>query len=330
MTESTFIIEKFNILETINENLVKIRLFPFGKLVKNGVERIITPELAATFRLPHFKPPLKLGSHEEATPGGGTIVSLEVGDDGLYGLIETTVKGAKAIAEKLFNYHSPEVIWSDGWIENPETGDRITGPLIVGDALLHTPHLGEAAALYTIEPIDTHGGVHMSETVTVPTSLWDRMTARLFDNPEPKPEPAQEPQALKQEDFAVELKAEKVKTDELTATIATMEAEKTSAARVAHFAAELENEGDEIHQLLAGLDEEVANKIVSRFKAIEAQGAADVDSNVGGAGDMDGNGDPRQQQHAAIEAYQAEHKVTYAVAVTALAKTKPDLFEVKR
>ena len=135
---------------------VAYRLFPFGVIVKNGVKREITPEYARRFRLPHFKPPIKLGSHADTTPAGGFIVGLEVRDDGLYAIPEHTEQGAAVLADGSYRYHSPEVIWEGGGLENPADGEEIAGPLIVGDALLHTPHLGEAAALYNVEPM--HGG----------------------------------------------------------------------------------------------------------------------------------------------------------------------------
>ena len=46
------------------------RLFPFGKIIKGGKTREITRELAAKFKLPHFKPPIKRGSHNDDAPAG--------------------------------------------------------------------------------------------------------------------------------------------------------------------------------------------------------------------------------------------------------------------
>src|SRR5512139_4007279 len=144
------------------------RLFPFGVIYKNGKRREITPEYAAQFKLPHFRPAVKLGSHEDTTPAGGFIVALEVRDDGLYAVPEWNEKGETAMQDGAYRYHSPEVLWDDGAIENPADGSLITGPLILGDALLHMPHLGEATALYSIEPITEE---QKMENVTVPASL---------------------------------------------------------------------------------------------------------------------------------------------------------------
>jgi hypothetical protein len=102
------------------------RLLPLGRLVKGGEVREITRELLEKFRIPHFKPPIKLGDHADETPAGGFIAGLEVRDDGLYAIPEYTEKGQKAIDEGDYRYQSPEVIWDeDGGFEDPNTGQTI-------------------------------------------------------------------------------------------------------------------------------------------------------------------------------------------------------------
>ena len=74
------------------------RLLPFGRLVKGGRSWDITPEFARRFQLPHFKPPIKMGSHRDETPavlrlrlaGGavgrgniGAVVGVEFGEGGV-------------------------------------------------------------------------------------------------------------------------------------------------------------------------------------------------------------------------------------------------------
>lgn len=170
------------------------RLFPFGKVVKGGRVHDITPEYAARFKLPHFKPAIKLGSHEDTTPSGGSIVALEVRTDGLYAIPEFTPKGLRAIQDGDFRYHSPEALWEDAAIEDPTTGKMIEGPMIVGDALLHYPHLGEAAALYTVEPHKTEGVTMTEEMIQVKKEDWDffQTVKNLFA---PKPPKVEEPPA---------------------------------------------------------------------------------------------------------------------------------------
>src|SRR5512146_469153 len=100
MPESMFLIDQY----VSTRPGEPYRLLPFGRIVKNGTARDITRELAGKFRLPHFKPPIKLGSHEETTPAGGHIIGLQVRDDGLYAVPEMTDKGAKSLDEGDYKY----------------------------------------------------------------------------------------------------------------------------------------------------------------------------------------------------------------------------------
>ena len=115
MTDTTYLLDNY----VATKAGQAYRLFPFGKIVKNGKTREITPETASQFRLPHFKPAIKLGSHDDPTPAGGFIVALEVRDDGLYAIPEWNEVGDKAMQDGAYRYHSPEIIWGDGAIENP-------------------------------------------------------------------------------------------------------------------------------------------------------------------------------------------------------------------
>ena len=47
---------------------------PYAKFTKGNITHEVTPELAAKFKMPHFKPPLKLGAHDETTPAGGHLI----------------------------------------------------------------------------------------------------------------------------------------------------------------------------------------------------------------------------------------------------------------
>ena len=237
------------------------RLFPFGKIVKNGKTREITPAYASQFKLPHFKPAVKLGSHEDATPAGGHIIGLEVRADGLYAIPEWNEKGEIALSDGAYRYHSPEVIWDDGAIENPADGNMMNGPLIVGDALLHMPHLGEATALYSIET--TTEELQM-ENVSIPTSMWEKYIAPLFTREPEKVEVVKEP-----EDYAVT----KQERDELKAKLAKQQVEAERKARVEKFDAELkETKADPtLAEILADVPAETAEAVMKQFKALSAQ-----------------------------------------------------------
>lgn len=313
------------------------RLLPFGTLVKNGRRREVTPELAARFQLPHFRPPIKLGSHRDETPAGGHIVALEVREDGLWAVPEFNDEGAAAMARGAFRYHSPEIVW-DGGLENPLTGVMQSGPLIVGDALLHTPHLGEAAALYAAE-ISEGVDPMTTENVTMPASLLDRLLAALLGRqPDPAaPEPETPPPAPVPETAALtatvtpdQLTALRTERDDLAARIATMEAAATLAARVERFASELAGTalaGDvELPALLAGLPDAPAAELTRRFRALAEQNrVAALTADVGHEG-QPATGDPVAALDAAIKAKMTTEQIDYTAALARVRTEQPAVF----
>lgn len=306
------------------------RLLPFGQIIKNGKRRDITPEIAARFKLPHFKPPIKLGSHDDKTPAGGSIVALEVRPDGLYGIPELTDKGAQTLAEGDYRYHSPEVIWEGGGYEDPQTGELIEGPLIVGDALLHTPHLGERAALFEVTPF-TRSETMEEQSVTIPTSLWAKAMAKLFPDPEqmadPKPEPTPEQEGVKPEEF----QAAVAERDEYKAKFEEMQAKQERQAQFDKFNAELKDtklEGVENGpEILAAMTAEQADWVLAQFKALSAQVAANdkITEEMGNDGENTTPDDPKEALNAAVLAKVKELKVTYNAAMEVVAKETPEL-----
>lgn len=325
------------------------RLLPFGVIVKNGRRRAVTQEIAAQFRLPHFKPPIKLGSHDEPTPAGGHIIALEVRADGLYAIPEMNDRGAAALRDGAYRYHSPEIIWAGGGLEDPVTGETIPGPLIVGDALLHTPHLGEQAALYEANLLlkgdDPGMNEEKNEMIVMPQGVWQRFSAWLDKTftgvePEPEPEPEAEPEPQSEpepepqsvpEPMSADPQAEQyaalmAERDNLAAEVAEMKAQQAQAGRVAHYSAMLSglpvNGGGE---MLASMSDEQAAWVVEQFKALGAQIATnDKLTQVIGT---------EQQQptdlHGVITAYQAAHKVSYLEAFEAVRAERPELFTNK-
>ena len=297
------------------------RLFPFGRIVKGGKSRHITPEYAATIRLPHFKPPIKLGSHREETPAGGHIIALEVRSDGLYAIPAHNERGEAAIQEGHYRYHSPEIIWHDGYLEHPTTGERIQGPLIVGDALLHMPHLGEAAALYSVE---ISRGDDMSEMMSVPAPLYERFTAWIDQTL--KRGEAPPPPAVPDDYAAVKAKAEQV--DTLSARIATMEAEAAKQAKLSHFAAEVGKTKavkTGAAEMLAAMSDEQSEWVLQQFAALSAQ--INESALLGEVG-VPGNepADPKAAFNAAVLAKASEKGVDYNAAMDMVKAEKPELF----
>lgn len=304
------------------------RLFPFGTIVKNGQKHEITPEIAAAIKLPHFKPPIKLGGHRDELPAGGFIAGLEVRHDGLYAIPEWNEAGLKALDEGAYRYHSPEIIW-DGVIEDSANGVEIAGNIIMGAALLHTPALGEAAAFF--ETTVRQGDEAMSDTVTLPVSWLDRLFNREPEQPEPtEPQRGQaQPDefAAKVQEYEAKIAEAQQKAQEFAATIERMEAEKAQAARVAQFSAQLAEtslEGDdEFAAILAEMDEAHAEAVVTKVKALSARADKSLETDIG-ASDGDGAGNI-----AAFEALvQAKMKegLTRSAAYAAVIAEKPELY----
>lgn len=310
-----------------------IRLLPFGTLVKNGKRREITPALAARFRLPHFEPPIKLGSHKDETPAGGHITGLEVRADGLYGLTTNTDKGAQAIAEGDYRYNSPEIIWEDGALENPTDGSLLAGPLIVGTALTHTPHLGQAAALYETVPQTTEGANIMSdasEMVSVPRSWIERLFGRT--DPDPAPDPIKPP-APTEPDKLTAIQAER---DDFKAKYEALEADKVKAEQLDAIRAEFTTEEfgtayielgkvEQSAEMLSRMDDEMRAWCMQTFKALSAQ----IDeSALTGAPGSSGNGDPGdpvQAFDAAVKLAVTEKSISYPEAVALVSREQPEL-----
>jgi len=302
------------------------RLFPFGVIYKDGKKREFTPEFAQTVSLPHFRPPIKLGSHAETTPAGGFIIGLEVRPDGLYAIPEFNEVGTSAVATGAYRYHSPEIVWEGGY-ENPQTGGLIPAPLIVGDALLHTPHLGEAVALYSVKGVgDVTEITEITETtVSVPLSWLDRLLNR-------QPGGTSAPSPTAPDDYSAQVEKYEAELAEARGKVERYEAMQARAGRVAQYAADFKNspavkEDTELHLLLADIPAEVADKLVVKFKALSAQiNESALTGELGNAGGQP-NGDPAQRAEAVIRKYMTDNKVDYNTAISQLARMQPDLFK---
>ena len=324
--EQTYLIDEF----VHTQAGEPFRLFPFGKLFKSGKLREVTPESAKSFNLPHFKPPIKLGSHLDETAAGGTISALEVRDDGIYAVPEYTDKGNKAIEEGDYRYNSPEIIWGDQALEDPATGDMITGPLIVGVALLHTPHLGEAAALYRMEPVeDNHEELNMTEEmVSVP--ILEKVVA-IF---RPEKDEEQELEPVLPENYEAEqeeltdlrtYKAEQLEADAKAESLSVVKKEFETEEFGTAFI-EL-GKSDEAAEVLASMSDEQRSWVLTNFKALSKQiDESALTTESGNSGDSEAGSDVVD---AAIKAYMAEHKVGYVDAFNAIQVAQPEIFAGK-
>jgi hypothetical protein len=306
-----------------------IRLFPFTTISKGGRRHKLTAELARRFKLPHFKPAIKLGSHDDGTPAGGFIVGLFVGEDGLYAETEWTEKGLRALEEGDYRYHSPEVLW-EGWIEDAATGEKIPGPLILGTALLHTPALGEAAALYSIDVED-----NMSDTVEIPRTFWEELKAKIFpERPEsvpeaPKPEIPEEYRAAmtERDQYKAELerlKAEQAKAEQLAALVAQLQDQEKFGAMYSTLEA-----ANEAAEMLVGMTAEQREWCMRNFSALAAQVRESALLAEHGSSGEGAPEDPAQMIQAAIQARMEEKHETYVQAFDALRNERPELFRAK-
>lgn len=316
-----------------------IRLFPYGTITRNGKTVHVTPELARRFKLPHFKPPIKGGSHKDEAPAYGFITSLEPREDGLYAHTEFTEQGAQAWERGDYRYHSPEVVWEGVWGEDATNGEKLEGPLILGLALLHTPALGEAAALYSVQPVTEEIETMSNEqTYTVPAGLWERFTAwfdrQVANEPEaPEPPPAQPSPPAAQEPAAPDaltaaLKQRDEQIQQLSAQVDAMKAAQEHAARVAAFAAQLAKTplagNAEFHAHLAGLTDEQAAPIVEQITALSAQ--IDEGALLKSVGSSGKGGGKLDAFEAAVQQAMTERKLTRADAYSALMREQPELF----
>lgn len=309
------------------------RLFKFGRIYKNGVAHDITPESAKQFKLPHFDPPIKLGSHEDAAPAGGHIKRLEVREDGLWAIPEMTDKGAKALADGDYRYQSPEVIWESGAIEDPKTGELMPGPFIVGDALLHTPHLGNEAALYSYEPQPIEEGDDMNgQSFTVPQSLWDKFQAwmdSLGNNG------GDNKSGIDPEKYAAAIKEQ----NELKAKVDAMEAAKAHESEVMSIVTDLHAErfgamfksevvAKEAAEIFSTMKKEQRDWVLQKFAALAGQ--IDFANSVIGKEfgiETRTETDPVAAFTAVIADKQKSDKLSFSAALKAASAEHPDMAE---
>jgi hypothetical protein len=158
--------------------------------------------------------------------------------------------------------------------------------------------------------------------------------AAIFRGPQPATvELAAEPVAVETEAAAPtiapdEYAAVVAQRDELAAELEAMKAQKERAARVEHFEGELAETpmatDGELHELLAGLGDDVAQALLKRLKALSAQSkVAELTADVGASDNPAGS--PAELLQAAIAARRAETKDDYIAALNYVRQTQPEL-----
>lgn len=297
------------------------RLFKFGDIYKGGRKRTVSRQ--KPFSLPKFRAPIKLGSHKEETPAGGFITGLEYREDGVWAIPEWNDEGMAAMEKGAYRYHSPEVIWEGGYIEDADTGTKIEGPLIVGVALTHTPHLGESAALYTYQEYNM---TEQMETVSVPKDFWDGIKD-FFSFKKAEPEPDPEPELPEEYQLAIK------ERDEYKAQIEQHKAAEEQKELFTAIRAEFDTEeygaafqqlGDEAVERLAKLDAEERAWFIEKFKALSAQ-VSEEEKLTQEIGEDEVVPHTAEAFDAAIKAYAKEHGMTYPDAAVVVGREKPEL-----
>jgi len=297
------------------------RLFKFGVIrTKDGRKIELTPEYARTIKLPPFKPPIKLGSHADETPAGGHIVGLEIRDDGVYVVPEWNEQGMKAQKDGAYRYQSPEIIWHDGALATNE--GVISGPLVVGDALLHNPYLGEDTAFYSVEEIKQENT--MDENIQFPKSFWDKFVAPLIAKNQEVKEVEKVVQVVP-EDY----EATKIKLAEYEAERVKLQAEAERKTRVEKYESELkETKADpSLAEILADLAPEQAEAIAKQFRALSEQINVSNIEDENGSSASEGIDDPKGKFNALVLERSKEKGISYNSAFEVIKLEQPELFK---
>jgi hypothetical protein len=136
-----------------------VRLFPFleeGYWRWGEQQPPITKELAEVV-VSNFEKRATVGMHQTNLPlnvehidaGGkiGTLATLLIGEDGVYGTFDLTDKGQELLEDDTFDYLSPEIVWD---LKDTRTGESV-GPYVVGCAVTNYPFFGDSTAMFSRE-----------------------------------------------------------------------------------------------------------------------------------------------------------------------------------
>ena len=231
-----------------------------------------------------------------------------------------------------YKYHSPEVIWEGGF-EDPKTGEVLEGPMIVGDALLHTPHLGEATALYSVT--QKQGDETMGDTVAIPEKVWDKFMTLI--TPPEKEGMVEGLEVIAPEVDVEEFDALMVERDDYKAKIESMEAKEKLQEKMSAITGEFDTEEfgaayqelaklEDAVEILSGMEDKERDWILVQFKALSKQineSALIKEKGTTGAGiDED---DVVGQLNAVVEARAKEDKISYAAALQLVSNEQPEL-----
>jgi hypothetical protein len=192
--------------------------------------------------------------------------------------------------------------------------------LILGDALLHMPHLGEAAKLYSVEI--TQGDKPMNENVSVPSNLWEAFTAFLLK----KQETVEVIKEVIPEDYA----AAKQERDEFKTKIETQEREAARKMLVDKYEGELkETKADpSLADLFADMPEEKAGMLIRQLKALSEQiKETNLTEEKGKESAGSPDADPKAEFNTVVLSIAKDKGIPYTAAFEVVKVTHADLFK---
>jgi hypothetical protein len=164
----------------------------------------------------------------------------------------------------------------------------------------------------------------MSENVSIPTNLWERFVSWL-DRTMAEPEPASEPETPQvPEDYSAAL----AERDQYKAELERIRLEAEHKARLDSFSAKIEGLAVEQNaEMLASMTDEQADWVIAQLAALSAQVKTNdvLTQEIGSSKEPEAMG--AEAVNKAIEAYAAEHKLTYPQAFDALRRERPELFK---
>lgn len=162
---------------------------------------------------------------------------------------------------------------------------------------------------------------------TVPTPLFEQFMAwvKSFGEPQEVKE-AQTETGSPPDEYTAQIAEKEGRIEALEAEVAQMQEAQDLVGRIEHFTSEIGGESDEVYTLLAGLPEEDAAVLVTRFKALRAEVELRPEEDAGAGGADSEAMSPGERINAVVMEYAGENSVPYNVAFEAIRTEQPELF----
>jgi hypothetical protein len=282
-----------------------LRLLPVGTFARFGRELTVTPEMVREMQenfghVPETGVPVTR-AHDDAAGKVGDLVEVHARPDGLWGRIRWSATGLRLLAEGAFRYLSPEILWGP-----VDYDGRTVRNVLAGLSLVNRPFFGQQVSLFRLQAgappeedqqYQQKEGDCMDDTVEVPCSFFERLMARLW------------PQGEEARARLRELEARRALVERFGAleTAGLGQGWADRLVRVAEF------------------DEELADEIAARFRALLAQNAQGaLFAEIGATGGQAAG--PVERFNAAIKAAMHTYGLDYVAAGQKIAAEQPELY----